>query len=367
MKPETHEYVEQVFHYLHTIPEKKFQEFKTAKFIAEELKKFGFEVEEQIAETGVIARLRSSQEGPVLGVRADMDSLPYLIDGHEVDIHSCGHDAHSSMVLATAKSIAEEGIARGTAVFIFQPAEETLEGALGMIETQKLNDLTELVGIHLRPIQDAKLGEASPAIYHTACHRIQVKIHGKPAHSARPHLGINTIEAAMHAISAVNSIKIDPHMNASVKVTKINSHGLASNVIPDRTDVIFDFRAETDEIMEDLVKRVEFAITSSIQANGATSEVECLGSSPAAQFDEEMIKTAEEAIQETLGCVLKPGNTAGSEDFHIFTKKLGTKSAYLGLGADLAPGLHHPKMKFDIKALSHGHEVLKRIVLKRLG
>lgn len=364
---ETQSYVEQVFQHLHQIPEKKFQEYQTSQFIENELKKFGYAVESGVAETGIIARMDSQVEGPTLALRADMDSLPYVIDGEHVDIHACGHDAHSSMVLGTAKAIAETGIKKGQIVFLFQPAEETLEGAIGMVESGKLNDLTEIVGIHLRPIQDTPLGQACPGIYHTACHRIRLKIQGKPAHSARPHLGINTIEAAVLAIGAVNAIKINPELSASVKATNIRSGEGADNVIPESTEIVFDFRAESDEAMADLRQKAEKAMLGSVESIGASATIEFMGSSPCAEYDDEMIEVAIEAIEERLGQSLPPMPTAGSEDFHYFTKKLKLKSAYLGLGADLTPGLHHPEMRFDQRALEHGRAILQSIVHKRLG
>lgn len=360
-------YVEEVFHHLHQIPEKKLQEYQTAQFIAGELKKFGYQVEEGIGETGVIGRLDSGKEGIVLGLRADMDSLPFVINDQVVDIHACGHDAHSAMVLAAAKGIAEQGISRGTALFIFQPAEESLEGAQLMVDTGKLNDLKELVGIHLRPLSDSRLGEASPAVYHTACHRIRVKIEGVPSHSARLHLGINTIEAAMLIISAVNAVRADPNISHSVKATRINTPGIADNIIPARTDVVFDFRAETDEVMSELKQKAGTAITNSASAIGATTEIESITSSPAAVYDEAMVQFVGETIEEILGKASEPAVTAGSEDFHVFTNSLDLNSAYIGLGADLTPGLHHPEMTFDVEALSHGQAILQRIVSKKLG
>ncbi|MBF0279021.1 MAG: amidohydrolase [SAR324 cluster bacterium] len=361
------QYVKEVFHHLHRIPEKQLQEFQTSKFIAQELKKFGFHVEEGVGETGVIGRLDSGKEGTVLGMRADMDSLPFIIDDQPVDIHACGHDAHSAMVLAAAKNVAEKGISRGKAVFIFQPAEETLKGAQLMVDTGKLSDLEELVGIHLRPIHDTRLGEASPAVYHTACHRIRVKIKGVPAHSARLHLGVNTIEAAMLIINAVNAVRADPNVSHSVKATRINTPGLADNIIPPRTDIIFDFRAESDDVMEELKQKAETAISNGAQALGASTEIEFISSAPAAVYDERMVQFVGETIEELFGNTLEPAVTAGSEDFHIFTRALNLKSAYIGLGADLTPGLHHPEMTFDTKALGLGQELLQRIVFKKLA
>jgi metal-dependent amidase/aminoacylase/carboxypeptidase family protein len=134
-----------------------------------------------------------------------------------------------------------------------------------MIESNALQDLEELIGIHLREMNELRLGEANSEVYHAAAHRIKAVIKGRPAHGARPHLGVNTIEA------------------------------------------------------------------------------------------------------DVLGHLKAPAVSPGSEDFHFFTKAFNLKSVYVGLGADLSPGLHHPEMSFDLSALEYGRKILEKMILKRLG
>lgn len=360
-------YVEEAFEYLHRNPEIGLQEFRTSEYISGELKKHGYHVVDGVAGTGIIAALGSGVPGPVLGLRADMDALPFVIDGKRVNIHACGHDANSAMVLATARHFGKTGISRGKLVTIFQPAEESLEGASLMLKDGEFKDLEELVGIHLRPVEEAALGEASPAVYHGACHRIRVGFRGTPSHSARPHLGINTIEAAALAIHAVHAVRVDPMVPHSVKATRINSAGPAHNIIPDRTEVVFDLRAQQNGLMEILLDKVTTAIRQSAKSVGAETDIAYVSSVPAAEYDDRMLETARSAIEGVFGQVIGPIINPGSEDFHVFTKTLHLKSAYIGLGADLGPGLHRPDMAFDLKALEYGQEILKNIVLKRLA
>ena len=359
-------YVEEVYNYLHSIPETGHNEFKTSKFISEELKKFGYDVVEGIAVTGIIATIDSGVKGPILAVRADMDALEYEIDGKKINIHSCGHDANSSMVLAAAKEVIEKGISRGRAVFIFQPAEEILGGAIEMAKSGLLDEVEEIVGIHLRPIQEARLGEATPALYHGSSKVVKVKINGLASHGARPHLGINAVDAAVLAINGINTIRIDPRVPHSAKVVKINTSGSAHNIIPDSVTMVLDLRAQKNEIMEELVEKIKDAINGSVQSIGARAEIEVDGV-PAAEYDEEMLRIVREAIGDVLGSSINEIITPGGEDFHFYTEILKTKSAYIGLGSDLVPGLHHPEMKFNLKALEYGEEILKKVVFKRLG
>lgn len=360
-------YVEEVFNYLHSIPEIGFNEFKTSEFIGKELKEFGYSVVEGIATTGLVAVLDSQKKGPVLAVRADMDALQFELDGKKINIHACGHDANSSMVLATAKEIAERGINKGEVIFIFQPAEEILGGAKEIAKSGVLDEVEEIIGMHLRPIEEAKLGEATPALCHGASKMIKVKINGLASHGARPHLGVNVIDASALAINAINAIKIDPRIPHSAKVTSINTGDLAYNIIPSSANLVLDVRAQTNEIMEKLIEKIKEAINNSVKSIGANAEIEVNAGVPAAEYNEDTVSIAREAIEEVLGDSLKPILTPGGEDFHFYTKTLGIKSAYIGLGANLTPGLHNPEMKFDLKALEYGKEILKKIILKRLG
>jgi len=106
-------YVDFVFKFLHENPEPSLEEYKTSRFLADELIKFGYNVEKEVGITGIIGTLDSGNSGPILGVRADMDALPFDVNGEEKYIHACGHDAHCAIVLSTAKLIAEEGISKG--------------------------------------------------------------------------------------------------------------------------------------------------------------------------------------------------------------------------------------------------------------
>lgn len=360
-------YALKIFERLHAIPETGFKEFETSKLIAEELKSFGIEVHEGVAGTGVIAKISSGVKGPVLAVRADMDALEHEIDGKRVNIHSCGHDANSAMALAAAKAIAAKGIATGKAVFVFQPAEEILGGAIGISQSGHIDDVDEIVGIHLRPIQEAKLGEATPALKHGASNTMDVTIHGLSSHGARPHLGVNAIEAAILAINAVNTVKVDPKIPHSAKVTQFNSFGTSTNIIPDRARFVLDLRAQTNEVMGQLIQRLKSAIEASVSALVATAEINVGVGVLAASYSDETVDLAKSAIEDVLGGSIDSIVTPGGDDFHVYANELNVKTAFVGLGANLVPGLHHPEMTFDTKALDHGTEILKQIVFKRLG
>jgi amidohydrolase len=358
------EYVEKIYDKLHQIPETAFNEYKTSKYIIKQLKKLNYKIE-TVPETGIIATLDSMRPGTVLGIRADIDALPFSIDGKIVNIHACAHDANTAMVLAMAKEISETGIDKGKLVLLFQPAEEELGGAESLIKSGKLSELDELIGIHLRPIQEAALGEATPALLHGGGSALNVRIRGVAAHGARPHLGISTLDAAVAAVNVVNSIRVSPQISHSIKVTKIQSEGSAPNIIPDVTNLVFDIRAQNNSILDELLKKAKKAVIETAGAFGAAVELDHDGT-PAAEYDDELVKDTSNAIKAVFGKVLPPLITPGCEDFHFYSKKLDVKTAYIGLGANLHPGLHHPEMSFDPEALTHGRDILKTIVHSKL-
>ncbi|MBF4692524.1 amidohydrolase [Fusibacter ferrireducens] len=359
-------YVVKTYKQLHSIPEKALNEIETSKYIASELKRFNYVVKENFAGTAVIAELDSGKPGPVFAVRADMDALEFGLGDETELIHACGHDANSSMVLGAAKRIAEEGIDKGKLLFVFQPAEETGEGAIMICNSGLIDNVEEMVGIHLRPCQEAKLGEATPALWHGASKMMAFKIKGLAAHGARQHLGVNAIDAAAIAINAVNAVRVDSRVSHSAKVTHIHSEGTATNIIPETVHIKLDLRAQTNAIMDELTEKIEHAIMTSVNSIGAKAEKTYSRGLPAADYDEEMVAIAREVIVETLGESMPPIVTPGGEDFHNYMQMLNIKTAYVGIGADLTPGLHRQDMAFNLKALEYGEEILTKIIQKKM-
>lgn len=361
--------VQKLYDYLHAMPEVGMQEVKTSAFLAEELEKLGFTVQRNMGGTGVVGTYKTGKPGPVVGIRADMDALAHLIDGKTVAIHSCGHDSHCAMALVAASRLVKN-IKCGTLKILFQPAEETLVGALTMLDAGALDDIDILFGQHIRPIQEIRMGTISPGVFHSASAVLDVTITGQIAHGARPHLGKNTIDAAALAIMAVNSIRTNPVVASSIKVTGIKAGGAASNAIPDKTTMVLDVRAQTNEGMSYNLKKIEQAIRQAATANGCHAEIVKRGSVPAADLDEELIAEMSVIIKDILGEQgLAPKiYVPGGEDFHYFVeKKPHLKVAFFGIGCDAFPGMHAPDMHFNRAALETGVEMLYRAVMSKLG
>lgn len=351
--------VQEHYAYLHTIPEEGFQEVKTSQYIKEQLESYGYTVQSNLnGTTGLVGILESNIPGPTVMVRADMDALGHVIEGVRCSRHTCGHDGHSSMLLSAAERIIREGLwKRGTLKVLFQPAEELGTGALAIIESGVVDDVDYMLGCHLRPIQELVKGQAAASIQYSACASYVAYVSGVPAHGARPHLGVNAIEAASMAIQSVNAIRLAPTENYSVKPTRFLSDSGVTNAIPDQAEVTWDLRAQYNHTMEELEKKLVVSIENSVKANGSKVELKRDKIIPAAELDEEVTNTIEKVLQKVVGVdnTVPSIVTPGGEDFFFYTTRLrGIKGGFWGLGCNLEPGLHHPDMHFDVDALETG-------------
>lgn len=362
--------VVEIWKELHRMPEPGMNEFKTGDFLADALEKLGYEVTRGVGKTGVVGVVRGNEPGPVVMLRADMDALPFKNEDGSIEyVHACGHDSHSAMVLTAAAELVDK-VKKGTLKILFQPAEETLEGALAVMKDGAIDDVDIALGLHVRPVQDIPAGTCCAAVRHSASTFLCVEIEGKSAHAARPHLGVNCAEAAALITNAICAIKMNPALTWSCKVTSISAVSSASNIIPDRGELVLDVRAQTNELMDELLEKVRRAIEGAASSIGAKATIKFPGGViPAAIYDEDLVAEVAQTIKEELGAdKLAPDCGGGGEDFHYFKQaKPSMKAAYFGLGAGCTPGLHARNMTFDTAQLSKGVKVLVAMALKKLG
>lgn len=358
-----------IFDYLHAHPEISWKEFNTTQYIKDFFEKREVRVTTFSDSTGVIAEIGSGK--PVIGIRADMDALWQQVDGEFRANHSCGHDAHMSIVLGAFMLLQKtESALQGTVRFIFQPAEEKGTGALKMIEKGVADDLDFLYGVHLRPYQELENHKAAPAIYHGAAQTIKGKIIGEDAHGARPHLNVNAIEVGSALVQMLQGIHLNPSIPYSVKMTTFHAGGESANIIPGNANFSLDLRAQTNELMEQLDDHIQKIIHSLMLRFDVTITTEGNGPTAAAHVHPEAEEILQDAILETIGEeYLSPSIvTTGADDFHFYTiKRSNIKATMLALGCDLRPGLHHSKMTFDTSAIVRGSEILSRAVEKTLA
>ncbi|CAM3222951.1 amidohydrolase [Sporolactobacillus spathodeae] len=366
LEEETKQQIIGYFNHLHEHPEISMQEFQTTNYLQLQLEQLGWNTKRFADCPGVIGEIGSGR--PIIGLRADMDALWQHVGGSLRANHSCGHDAHMAMALGAARLLPRLPRAVGTVRLLFQPAEETGEGALAFCDRGVAGDLDYLFGVHLRPQQETRNGLARPAIFHGACRTITGTISGLEAHASRPHLGINAIEAAAMIATALNQIHLDPMISYSVKMTQLHA-GTAANIIPGQASFTLDLRAETNEAMADLTEKTRCAVQNATACSGATVTLTVPEGSPASAASVDAMTIMTEAIREELGneCCKPPLPSSGGDDFNHYARRFPKlKTTMLALGCDLTPGLHHPQMQFNHDAIFDGVRILTTAILLAL-
>lgn len=356
-----------IFDHLHTHAEISMKETATTDWIRKQLDALGSRTHTFADCPGVIGEIGSGK--PVVAIRADMDALWQEVGGTFRANHSCGHDAHMSMVLGTLMVLKKYGsLPDGTIRFVFQPGEETGKGARAFVARGVMKDADYLFGVHLRPQEEIPDGRAEPAILHGACKTITGVIHGEDAHAARPHLGKNAIEAATAIVDELGHVHINPMIPSTVKMTTLHS-GRASNIIPGYAEFTLDARAQTNEAMAELIEHVQRVIQSVADVFSVKIQIQISPGSTSALYHPEAIGIMAGAIRDVLGKsqLEQPHRSSGGDDFHQYAlHHPNLKTTMLGLGCGLKPGLHHPQMTFNRDAMFSGTSILVAAVLRTL-
>ncbi|WP_044336976.1 amidohydrolase [Rossellomorea aquimaris] len=360
---EHHDEILKTYEELHQLAEPSWMEEKTSTYLKTKLSESGFIIRTFEGHYGFIAELEGEQSN-VIALRADMDALLQEVDGVVKPNHSCGHDAHSTMVLYTALALSKKPL-KHTVRFIFQPAEEKAAGALKMMEENVLNDVKFLGGIHLRPEMEVPYGMAAPVIVHSSTATLKGTIKGIPAHAARPEQGNNPLEAASLLIQTIKQIRLNVNDHYSIKITELHG-GESSNSIPEHAHFTFDLRAESNDTMTALLEQAEQAISGIQQESDTTITYQVEEFLPSAVKDQRAIELARDAIRLVLGeeNVTSDCISPGAEDFHFYSiRNPELCSTMIGLGCGLSPGLHHPSMRFNQESLVYGTKILIQMLV----
>ncbi|MBX5048553.1 M20 aminoacylase family protein [Rhizobium lentis] len=346
-------------HDLHQYPELAFQELRTSKLVASRLSSWGYEVATGIAGTGIVATLRRGDGKKRIGIRADMDALPieeatgldYASNNPGV-MHACGHDGHTSILLAAARYLAESGNFSGTLRLIFQPAEEIGAGARKMI-AEGLFDrfpVDAVFGLHNWPgVPTGQFGfVAGPAM--ASVDKAIIKIIGKGGHGAEPHRAVDPVLASASFITALQSVvsrNVDPQDMAVVTVGSIHA-GSASNVIPESVEMQLTMRAYSETVRQLLGERIPALARAQAESFGAEADVNYRLGFPALVNHAKETAFARDVAYDALGSAaiekdFRP--RTASEDFAFML--LANPGSYLFVGnGDSAP-LHSAYYNFN--------------------
>jgi hippurate hydrolase len=369
-------------HDFHAYPELLFDVHRTAGEVAERLKGFGCdEVVTGIGHTGVVGVIRGNKTAPatgagckVIGLRADMDALPIeeasnlpyksTVPGK---MHACGHDGHSAMLLGAARYLAETRNFAGTAIVIFQPAEEGGGGGRAMVQDGLMERfrIDEVYGMHNYP--GLAVGEFAirPGPQMAAADRITIEIEGKGGHAARPHISVDTILVGAQIINQLQSIvarNVDPLQPAVISICTFQA-GSTDNVIPQTALLRGTARSLTPQVRDLLEQRVSEVVEGTARLYGAKAKLTYKRDYPVTRNHEPQTAFAASVAAEVVGPERVDTDVPpvmGAEDFSFMLE--ARPGAFIFVGNGESAGLHHPAYDFNDEAIPIGTSYWVRLV-----
>ncbi len=353
---------------IHENPELLFEVHRTAAKVAGLLRDFGCdEVVEGIGRTGVVGVIKgkSDKKGRVIGLRADMDALPIIEQtGAEYaskvpgKMHACGHDGHTAMLLGAAKYLAETRNFDGTAVVIFQPAEEGGGGGREMVADGMMErfGIQEIYGMHNMPGIPVGHFAIRPGAMMAAADQFDITVTGKGGHAAKPHDCIDTTVVAAHIIVAAQTIasrNVDPLKQVVVSICTVQTDSTAHNVIPQVVKMKGTVRTMDASVQDFVERRLQEIVEGTALALGAKAELNYQRGYPVTMNAEENTRFAVEVARAVSGQV--DDDTAplmGAEDFsYMLNERPG---AYIFVGNGDTAMVHHPAYNFDDDVIPFG-------------
>ena len=344
---------------LHENPELPNEEFETTKLVKKLLKKVDIEVLDLPLETGLVAQVKGNPNGPVVAIRCDIDalpiqeetSLPYKskINGR---MHACGHDFHMAAILGAAYLVKrQQSSLIGTVKFIFQPGEESADGAKKIIATGVLDDVDAIFGVH--NVSDAEVGVMGikTGAMTAAVDRFEIKITGVGSHAAKPERGIDPIIIATNIVTALQTIvsrNIGATEKALLSVTHIEG-GNTWNVIPESAYIEGTVRTLNEDIRQLISRRMKEIATGIALSFGGSAEVIWHAGSPATNNTEDWVEFSTKLGIRAGFNVKKISMGLEGEDFAYYQKKIPGAFIIVGTGKSYAH--HHPQYQVDENAI----------------
>ncbi|MBU3031818.1 M20 aminoacylase family protein [Paracoccus marinaquae] len=352
----------------HEHPELLYDVHRTAGRVADLLREFGCdEVTEGIGRTGVVGVIRgkSDSKGRVVGLRADMDALP-IHEQSGVDyasktpgrMHACGHDGHTAMLLGAAKYLSETRNFDGTAVVIFQPAEEGGGGGDAMVKDGLVDrwGIQEFYGMHNMPGMPVGSFAIKPGPMMAAADQFDIVVTGKGGHAAKPHECIDTTLTAAQIIVALQSVvarNVDPLKNAVISVCVVQTDSTAHNVIPQVVQLKGTARSLDPEVRDQLQEGISRVATNVAVAMGAVAEVDYQRGYPVTVNDDQATEWAAEVARGIAGDVdMTMLPMMGGEDFSYMLN--ARPGAYIWVGNGDTAMVHHPAYNFNDDTIPAG-------------
>lgn len=364
-------------HDLHAHPELLYDVHRTAGFVAEKLKAFGCdEIVTGIGRTGVVGVIRGRAHGSnrAIGLRADMDALPIrevrdlpyrsTVEGR---MHACGHDGHTAMLLGAAKYLAETRDFDGTAVLIFQPAEEGGGGGEAMVRDGMMErfGVESVYGMHNIPGLPIGRFAIRTGPIMASTDRFTITIQGRGGHAALPHLTVDSVLVASHIVIALQSVvsrSVDPLESAVVSVCAFEA-GEAFNVLPHQVIMRGTMRALSKPIRTMVQERIDALVTQVAAGFGAAATVEYGSGYPVTENHPAETAFVADVAAGIVGDDHVDRDVApmmAAEDFSYMLEH--RPGAYIFLGNGDSAGLHHPEYDFCDEAAPYGASLWARLI-----
>jgi hippurate hydrolase len=354
------------FEHLHRHPELSMREQETAKYIADTVAQWGYDVETGVGKHGIVASMTVGDGGKAIGLRADFDALPIQEDNsleYKSEVpgvaHLCGHDGHTTMLLAAGKYLAETKNFHGTVRLIFQPGEETMEGGPAMIRDGLFTrfPVDAVFGMHNMPgLELGKLYFASGEVM-AAVDNWEIELTGKGGHGSMPELSIDPVVAGASLVMALQTIvsrNVSPHNSAVVTIGAFQA-GNAGNVIAQSAVLRLSIRTKTPADRELVLGRVRELARAQAEAYDCSSEIREGVPGAVLVNDEQETLRAAEIARTAFGDeeVVYPGPPfLGSEDFAFMLQ--AKKGTYCFIGNGDTPMVHHPRFTLNQDILPKG-------------
>jgi amidohydrolase len=364
---------------IHAHPELAFQEKRTAALVAARLRDLGYDTTTGVGRTGVVG-VRKNGAGPTVLLRADMDALPiqeqtgldYACtasgtdgDGKDVPLmHACGHDMHVTCLLGAAAALAQDTSSwRGTLLCVFQPAEETGEGARAMIDDglfDRFGVPDVVLGQHVSPIPAGLFG-LHPGDAFAAADALRVVLRGQGAHASRPEMAVDPIVMAAATVLRLQGIvsrELAATDTAVVTVGALHA-GTRENIIPDEAELLLSVRTFDEVVRGKVIAAIERIVRAEAAASGAPAdpEITVFQSFPALVNDAAACARVSDAFSSDLGAglVLDPGPVTASEDVGLLASASGAPCAYWLLGSA------DPVLFAGVTSLEEAEAIVRRL------
>ena len=353
---------------IHRHPELGFEETNTQAIVERELDAIGIE-HRRVAKTGVVGIVRGAHSGHVTGLRADMDALPITEDSGEEcashiagKMHACGHDSHTAMLLGAARVLQESrDTLHGTAVLLFQPAEEGPGGAQPMIDEGALDHprVEAVTMLHVDPRLPTGAIGITPGPVNAAADEFHITIRGKGGHGAYPHKAVDVIPCAAAMVLALQNVaarETDPLASIVVTIGTIEG-GYRNNVIADRVLMTGTLRTHDAEIRTAASEKIRRIVEHVAAAYGATADLKMLLGYPPVVNDAELAESFADYARANGFTVERPASTMGGEDFAYFAQRVPGVMVRLGIYNEAVGSVHSghsPQFRLDEGAIPTG-------------